>query len=207
MNYKKFIHPDSEGNPWGIVSAEQLWANIYAIKYSKPERRLMPFLWKNLFDQAEKAAKDFGAESLQCRIRLEYEPEVFRTILKEKNFQLMSGRIEYQNDVQKLPDDKGTPLIWTTAERLDWTPKQIVQFTKEVTKYALDVDSNENIDDFIQDWLRHKELSSGRRCIAIGYYQDQRCALAVVQTNEETGWSRISYMGLIPSFRGKGLGK
>lgn len=75
------IYPDSNGNPWGIVSAEQLWANVYAIKYNKPENRLDQKIWLNLLKDAKKAAIDFGAISLQCRIRLDYEPDLF-TCLK-----------------------------------------------------------------------------------------------------------------------------
>jgi hypothetical protein len=32
-------------------------------------------------------------------------------------------------------------------------------------------------------------------------------ALTVVQMNPKSGWSRISYMGIAPKFRGQGLGK
>jgi GNAT superfamily N-acetyltransferase len=207
MNYKKFIHQDSMGSPWGIVSAEQLWANVYAIKYNRPEKRLDPQVWRDLIRQAKEAARDFGADSVECRIRLEYEPEVFKTAFTEMGFQRKSRRIEYQQDVQELPQGKGTPLTWKMAQELTWDAQQVAQFTKEITRNALDVDPNEKVEDFIQDWLSHDELTAGLHCIAIGYSQNQPCALTVVQINKETVWSRISYMGLIPSHRGKGLGK
>ncbi len=31
--------------------------------------------------------------------------------------------------------------------------------------------------------------------------------MTVVQINPKSGWSRISYMGIVPRFRGKNLGK
>lgn len=207
MNHKKFVHSDSSGNKWGVVSAEQLWANVYAIKYNRPEKRLDPEIWRDLFAQAKAAAIEFGAELIGSRIRLEYEPDVFREALKKIGFRKQSGRIEYQCDVEKLPGEAGTPLVWKTARELNWDPEQIAQFTKKVIEGALDIEPDEKPEDLIQDWLHHKEFTSGLDCIAIGFDQNQACALAVAQINSESGWSRISYMGLIPSHRGKGWGK
>ena len=207
MNSKKFVHPDSLGNTWGIVSAEQLWANVYAIKYNRPERKLTEEQWIGLLTQAKSAAIDFGAESIETRIRLEYEAETFRNLFHRLGFHKKAGRIEYQCDVKDLPGEEETPIIWETAKTLNWDKGQIAQFTKDVVEGALDVDPNEKPEDFIQDWLQHHEYTSGPECIAIGFQNHQPCALAVVQINIESGWSRISYMGLITSHRNKGLGK
>lgn len=207
MNYKKFVHPDFNGNPWGIVSAEQLWANVYALKYNRPEKQLDPKIWQDLFDQAKEAAIQFGAELIVSRIRLEYEADLFRNLLAKSGFKKESGRIEYQKNVQDLPSEEGTPLAWKTAQELSWNVQQIADFTKYVTRNAVDVDPNEKLEDFIQDWLNHDELTNGSECIGVGFHQNQPCALMVVQVNKESGWSRISYMGLIPSYRGKNLGK
>lgn len=207
MNSKKFVHPDSLGNPWGVASAEQLWANVYAIKYNRPEKRLDEEHWLSLLTQAKSAAIEFGAESIETRIRLEYEAGTFKKLFQELGFQKKAGRVEYQCNVQDLPSEDGTSLVWKTTNALNWNRQQIAQFTKEVIDGALDVDPNENPEDFIQDWLQHHEYTNGPECIAIGFQNDQPCALSVVQINKDTGWSRISYMGLIPSHRGIGLGK
>lgn len=207
MNYRKFVHSDSKGNPWGIVSAEQLWAHVYALKYSKPKNPLEQSSWRILFENANAAAIEFGAHTIVSRIRLDYDPDLFRNLLNELGFKKKSGRIEYQSDVERLPNEDGTPFQWRTAKELNWDQRRLAHFTKKVTEGALDVDPNEKPEDFIQDWLHHDELTSGPGCIGIGFYNDQPCALAVVQINNETGWSRISYMGLIPDFRGIDLGK
>ena len=166
MNYKKFTYLDSSGNPWGIVSAEKLWANVYILKYNKPEKRLNENTWYSLFVQAKKAALEFGAEYIEIRIRLEYEPAVFTNIIEQLGFKKKSGRIEYQREVKNLPDEKGTTLVWKTARDLSWNKQQIAKFTREIVKGALDIDPNEKIEDFIQDWLYHEELTSGFDCIA-----------------------------------------
>lgn len=207
MNIKKFVHLDSSGNNWGVVSAEQLWANVYALKYNRPENRLDQNIWQNLFVQAKTAAIEFGAESIESRIRLEYEPALFRDVLKKIGFDKKAGRIEYQCDINNLPGEDETPLIWKTAKDLNWNILQIAKFTKEITEGALDVNPNEKAEDFIQDWLHHHEFTAGFECIAIGFFDRQPCALTVAQINKESGWSRISYMGVILSHRRRGLGK
>lgn len=207
MNTQKFIHLDGEGKPWGILSAEQLWANVYALKYNRPEQRLEPGIWKTLFTQAKLAAINFGAEIIGVRVRKEYEPKMIRQILSEIGMKKSSERIEYQCDISLLPDDAGSPLYWKTAQELNWNLEQIAQFTKKIITDALDIDPNEKAEDFIQDWLHHNEFTYGPGCIAIGFINDKPCTLVVAQINEDTGWSRLSYMGIIPEFRGQGLGK
>ena len=69
MNTKKFVHLDSDGKAWGVVATEQLWANVYQLKYNKPEKRLDREVWAELFAQAKAAAIEFGAETIGCRIR------------------------------------------------------------------------------------------------------------------------------------------
>lgn len=104
MNYKKFVHLDSEGNSWGIVATEQLWANVYALKCNRHERKLSPDIWKSLFRKACSAARELRAEDIEIRIRLEYEAELFRAPFKELGFKRKAGRIEYQCDVEKSED-------------------------------------------------------------------------------------------------------
>jgi RimJ/RimL family protein N-acetyltransferase len=164
-------------------------------------------IWLGLFTQAKSAAIEFGAESIETRIQLEYDPDVFKDVLKKIGLERKAGRIEYKCDIDKLPDETGTPLTWKTAKDLAWNPEQIAEFTKAITEGALDVNPDENPMDFVQDWLQHHEFTSGPDCIAIGFHENQACALVVAQINQQTGWSRISYMGLAPTFRGKGFGK
>lgn len=207
MNTKKFVHLDGEGKSWGIVSTEQLWANVYALKYNRPEVRLDREIWKGLFAQAKAAAIDFGAETIGARLRKDYEPEMLRSILTEIGLKKISERVEYQCEISLLPNDLGSPLQWKTAKELGWDTIQIAQFTGDITKDALDVDPDEKPEDFVQDWLHHEEFTSGPDCIAVGFLNNKPCTLVVVQINQETGWSRLSYMGIIPDFRGKGFGK
>jgi len=121
MNAKKFVEFDSQGKPWGIVSAEQLWGNVFALKYNRPEKKLSENQWRSLIQEAKRAAMAFGAQRVGTRIRLEYEPELFKKLFGEVGLSKIAGRIEYQCDVSKLPSEKGTPIKWQTARELAWT--------------------------------------------------------------------------------------
>ncbi len=207
MNRKKFIHHKSDGSPWGIVSTEQLLENVYAIKYNKPEEPLAKEVWDSLFQSAKSAAINLGAEIIGLRVRKEYEHQVVCEILSDLGFKKEAERIEYQCDVSLLPNDVGTPFQWKTAKELGWNKEQVAEFSWNVVEGALDIDPAETPEYFISDWLNHDDLTSGLDCISIGFINSSPCALTVAQVEQKTGWSRISYMGLIPSYRGKGLGK
>lgn len=207
MNTKKVIQKNDQGSDWAIVFAEQLWAQLYALKYNQPEILLDSKTWKNLFCQAKEAAIEFGAKTLVARLRKEYEPEVFRKILSEIGLKKISERIEYRADISLLPDDLGSLLQWKMVKELGWDVAKMAHYTSAITKDAFDIDPNEKSEDFIQDWLCNADLTYGLDCISIGFLNDVPCALVVAQVNKLSGWSRLSYMGLIPEFRGKGLGK
>lgn len=207
MNKKKFVHLDGEGKTWGIVSVEQLWANVYALKNNRPELKLDREIWKQLFTDAKKAAIEFGAETIVSRLRQDYEIEKLQSVLTEIGLKLISKRIEYQSDVGSLPDEVDSPILWKTAKELDWNSKQVADFTELIIKDAHDIEPDERAENFIQDWLQHEEFTFGLGCIAIGFFENKACALVVAQINKDSGWSRLSYMGITPEYRGKGFGK
>jgi hypothetical protein len=207
MNKEKFIHMDLQGNPWGIVSIEQMWGNLAVIKFNRPEIRLERSQWWPLFERAKQLALQWGSQVIAVRVRQDYEPILIQNILAELGFLKTAGRIEYQCAVANLPTDEGTPILWQTCADLVWTEPDLAQFVAKITKDALDINPEEKSEDFIQDWLKHDELTHGMKCVSIGFLNSQPIALSVVQIEEGTGWSRISYMGLLPEFRGQGLGK
>ncbi len=206
MNYHKFTHLDPQGNPWGIVAIEQLWADLYALKYNRPEKKLSYEDWLKLFSQAKNKAIDLGAKRIGIRVRLEYEYPLFQKILSLLEFTKIGGRVEYQQSVDKLPSEEGTPFLWNEVSKLHWSENEIADFTEKIIKNTLEVDPNEKPIDFIQDWLTHEDLSCGKDCISIGFLNNRPVAMVVVQIERKSGWSRISYMGVLPEFRGQGLG-
>lgn len=104
MNREKFVHLDGEGKSWGIVSTEQFGENIYALKYNRPEIRLGREHWQHLFTHAKDAAIDFGAKTIVARLRKEYEPEMFQSILSEIGLKKFSERVEPQSERRRIDE-------------------------------------------------------------------------------------------------------
>jgi GNAT superfamily N-acetyltransferase len=44
-------------------------------------------------------------------------------------------------------------------------------------------------------------------CVHIALFEGKPAGLCVVQINPMNGWSRLSFMGLLPAYRGLGLGQ
>lgn len=207
MNYQKFVHQDPNGNPWGIVTIEQMWEDKYSLKYNKPEEKHSSENWLSLFSQAKNKGIEFGPQRMGLRVRLEYDADKIRNVLSNLKFSRISGRIEYQLEVESLPDETGTPLIWKTTQELNWSESEIAEFTYKTLKDTLEDDPNDTPLSFIHDWLNHEELTHGKDCISVGFLNNKPAAIVVVQIEKKTGWSRISWMSALPNYRNQGLGK
>lgn len=207
MNFKKFERLNAQGLPWAVVTVEQLSEDSYALKYNKPEDLVPGDIWKELLSQAKNAAIKFGARTIVLRLRLEYHASLFRSLLTELGFQKIAGRVEYKAQIKSLPTSGSSPLSWKSVKELGWSSSDIAHFTQSIFVNDPSVNANENPEDFIQDWLIHDELTSGTECISIGFFNGNAIALVVAQINPEIGWSRISYMGILPEYRKMKLGQ
>ena len=127
--------------------------------------------------------------------------------LPSLGFAIKNERIEFNKAIDQLPDDMGTPMTWKNAEELSWQPQDVAKILGLVAQGDPDTDPKEDPLVFIQDFIADPVLTSGLNCIHIGFLQHEVAAMAVVQINPKTGWSRISYMGIAPQFRNRGLGK
>lgn len=205
MKQSRFELRDSKRGPWLIVSTEHVFKNIYVIKYNKPDLLGELRDWRNLFIAAKVDCEEKGAEQIRCRVRKNYDYEKIITILEILNFQKQSNRVEFQQQIDLLPRIEGSPIVWKTIKDLLWSADKLKQFLFEVIKDSFH--ESENIDEFIADWFIHEELTCGLDCISIGFIKEEPCSLVVAQVEKSSGWSRLSYMGILPQFRNKGYGK
>lgn len=207
MNFKRFSHVDSSGNEIGAVTVEHLWAEVYGLRRIKKQTSLEPEAWFDLFQQAMKFASEIGAGSVMYRLVRESDSDAIKAFLPSLGFTKKSNRVEYKAEMGGLPNDDGSPIHWTSASQLGWEANEIASCLRSVSEGAPDSEPSDNPLVYIQDWKKDPVLTHGPECIAVGRLGGKLCALVVAQINPKTGWSRISYMGLAPEFRGKGLGR
>ncbi len=211
MNTKKFTHSDLSGSPLAVVSIQQMPDGMSLLKYNKPEIHQPIEVWNELFEQAvTEATRSHSSKKLGCRLHSDYDLEKFQQILGRLNFELKSKRVEFKQDLVNLPTEQGTPFRWKSLKELNWDRVKLIDFITEITQGALDVEPDDKVEDFIEDFLSNEELTSGPECVHIGFLNENLispCAFIVAQIEPKSGWSRLSYMGLIPEFRGKKLGQ
>lgn len=126
--------------------------------------------------------------------------------LPELGFSKKQDRIEFTKLLAELPPEAGSPIEWRTASGLGFDDVGVAKLLTQVAEGDPDSEPTDDPLVYIQDWMKDPVLTSGTDCIGVGIFDGEVCALVVAQINPKTKWSRISYMGMAPEFRGRGLG-
>ncbi len=206
IKFKKFPLLSSAGEPLANITLEHLWADVFALKMKVLKIEGVLRL-SQVVQEAIKEANKFKASVVMFRlIKGETASQEISDLLPKLGFKKKCERVEFKKSVEELPNDQGSPIKWKNAEELGWSAQEIADSLKQVAEGDPDTDPNEDPLLFIQDFLADPVLTSGLHCIHIGFVDDEIAAFTVVQINPKTGWSRISYMGVVPKFRKKNLG-
>ena len=206
IKFKKVPLLSSKDEPLASITLEHLWADVFALKMKVLKMEGVP-RFGPVVREAIKEARNFKARVVMFRhIKGETVFEEISDLLPKLGFKKKSERLEFKKSVDELPNDEGSPIIWKNAEELGWGPQEIAKTLKQVVEGDPDTDPSEDPLLFIQDFLADPVLTSGLHCIHIGFVGDEIAAFTVVQINPKTGWSRISYMGIVPKLRKKNLG-
>lgn len=191
----------------GTVTLEHLWSDVYGIRIFRTETYANPNQWALAISDALNESEIIKAREVMFRlIKDEYSIELSER-LPNLGFTKKNERVEFTKQIDLLPDNSGSPMFWKTAEQLKRSEQEIASTLDLVAVGDPGHDPNEDSTSFIQDLLSDTVLTSGLSCIHIGFIEDEVVAFTVVQINPKSGWSRISYMGIVPKFRSLGLGK
>lgn len=203
---KKFSLVGETGQEVGAVVLEHLWADVYGIKIKEAEL-INAAQWERAFELALQDARSRSAREVILRITVTEGSSNLGSRLLAMGFQKKHDRAEFRRPVEALPDDSGSPMTWKTAQELSWRDVDIASKLGEIAKGDPDPDAQTAPLTFIQDMLADPVLTSGLDCFHFGFFEGKVAALTVVQMNPKSGWSRISYMGVMPEYRKRGLGK
>jgi GNAT superfamily N-acetyltransferase len=134
-----------------------------------------------------------GAGVLDLRL----EPSPLSAALPGLGFRLRHSRVEYRTPLSELPDETGTPLAWRVATIAEAAP--ILQCAAAGDP---DFDPDEDARACLESYMTDPVLTHAPECIQVC-----DAGIVIAQVNPRTAWSRITYMGLLPAFRGRGLGR
>ncbi|MEY3901775.1 MAG: hypothetical protein RL189_1081 [Pseudomonadota bacterium] len=204
MNFFQF---ERQGVFMASVRLTHLWSSVYGITLKIKSESASIDDCRSILSQAIATAHDLGAKRLELRLCTEtLHFDSLAHPLQQLGFQRQHDRFEFKRELSKLPNDTGSPLVWKSAEELEYNREQIAAAVERVTEGDPDYDPAELPSDFIEDFVNHPQLTSGPECISLGFLHGQFAALTVAQVDPTSGWSRISYMGVVPALRRKGLG-
>jgi ribosomal-protein-alanine N-acetyltransferase len=130
----------------------------------------------------------------------------YKTALTQTGFHLLGGRVEFKTPVSELPPETVSEIEWRPVLSEDELPAVAKIFKDAVEGYAHALDAVADPLGCIREALSETDLTNNLSGIHIGYVNSEPAAYIHVQINPKTGWSRITYMGVLKKFRGKGLG-
>lgn len=206
------------------VSAQTLEVqkNVYLIRRFKTDQ---PFenhthFWKSLWEQLLSEiieTSDRGSEKNPVRFlaRTHASDPLLTSktrALAQVGFAPTHRRIEYTFPLNDLLGDQDqeekSPISW---ESLQDTSEPNLRLASKLMQECAhgDPDFSESDDALmcIRGYLCEPGLSNTSQCIQVGTYHGSPAAVVIAQVQADSGWSRITYMGLVPAFRRQGLGK
>jgi len=212
----KFIHHDQDGGELALVLLEKNYGNHYFIqafcmlgKKEEDWAKIDTTIWCKLIQDAFVESKKIPElETLAFRMIEWGDCAPIARLLEELGFLKEQDRIEYRRELAELPGDEGSPLVWSAIPSLEIADlEKVVDLLKQAAvgdpSFDPDADSLAELQADLKDFA----LTTGAHCIHIGHIDGKQAAVVFVQINPKTKWSRITYMGLLPEFRGTGLGK
>lgn len=208
---QKFIHSKGDETAYATLTLEQLWGEVYYLDRNTPSKNLSDAssgVWISLIENAVEKGKELKAQELQFRTIDQIDTSDMLEELYRIGFQKKHDRIEFRAELRELPDDFGSPLEWIQIEISD--PISITKAAQIFHRAAVgdpDYNPEDDAETLLRSYLSDPVLTSGNECVQIGQSDGQSAAIVVAQVNPKSKWSRITYMGILPEFRRKGLGK
>lgn len=129
-------------------------------------------------------------------------------VLSGLGFVRLNERIEYRTPVENLPSDKGSPIQWVSLGQKAGPDLRRAAGLLEICGKG-DPDWSPEDDAFqqLEAYLSDPALRTEPDCVERGMVDGKDAAIVIAQVNPTTGWSRITYMGVVPERRGQGLGR
>lgn len=169
----------------------------------RPERDV---LWALLQGATETAGQ--AGVSLQARLLATPSLAPIWAELPALGARLSHTRLEFGAPLAQWPNEVGSPLTFSAlAPQGPFSAGEFAALMRAVAVGDPDFDPAEDAEAVLQSYLCDAELTHGPDCFQVAHVQGAVAGLIVAQINPRDGWSRITYMGLLPQWRGQGLGK
>jgi hypothetical protein len=162
----------------------------------------------DLLSEVVERLKEMGAKCGEFRLTERPHLLPISTRLPKLHFSLSHVRIEFRADLVDLPNDDDSPLLWIpVSEAGHFTLNNAAKILESAGDGDPDWSSEDVNLKLLKSYLNDPEFKSTLDSIHIGVIENQPAAIVIAQVIANSGWSRLTYMGLLPKFRSKGLGQ
>jgi hypothetical protein len=148
-------------------------------------------------------ARRRGLDQLHTRLPREGTPPAYLASLETQGFRLRDGRVEFKTPVADLPAEGATPLDWVSYETIGLGAAGALF---ERAGAGPEWERTDVGTDLITGYLKQEGMYTEPDCVQIGSLHGTPVAFVVAQVEPSSGWSTITFMGLVEQHRGKGLG-
>ncbi len=156
-----------------------------------------------VIDEALTAARGAGAIRAGMRLPVARWTEAVARMLARTGGEEIGGRVEFRTPLDVLPGE-------LAPARLRWRPATLDEAAHLLARCSAGSDDGlepgEDPHDVVQSWLADPELGGEPAAsLHAGALDGEDIALVCAQVGDD-GWSTLTFMGLAPGARGRGLG-
>ncbi len=135
-----------------------------------------------------------------------------RDFLSARGFLRGEDRVEYQMDLADAlsrldVDESEADLVW---ECVNTESESDLAWAADLFRQASDGDPASNPDEdtmgFLKALIEEKETVQAPERLQIGMCGNDPAAVLALKTYPSDGWSTVYYLGVLPTFRGRGFG-
>lgn len=178
---------------------------------------------RGAFEHALAEARLRGARTVETRVLRQSEgsdpaalgarADGLGEVLCALGFHHAHDRVEYRLALDADLDDRvrtraaGDPLRWRSlAPTGDVTLAHAAAMLARVSVGDPMSSPDDDAEDFVRTSLVDPELSGDSACVQLGALDGEDVAFVMAQAHRGDGPSRITYMGVVPAHRAKGIG-
>jgi len=216
------VRLEAEEPPWGDVLVQVdaggvVRAGIQLIRVCEGEWGLSSILTgegaevdgaaATLVAEALAEAVGRGAHHVSTRPGVDRCSAAWRGALVASGFACGGRRVEYRRAVAGLPDEVGSPLQWSPAQGGEAGLREAAALAARCSEGDPDgLEPGEDPVELLRGLLESPGLTTGMETMHLGSLDGEPVAFVFAQVASETGWARVTFMGLVPEVRGRGLG-
>jgi len=140
-----------------------------------------------------------GASRMMTRVHDKNFTVDYGEALLQNGFVLQGARVEFKTPLAELPQEDESGLTWRVTEDV----AEAAALLRQVAVGDPGSSDDEDADAFIR--AEHSDPETVAR-MEIGALDGLDAAFLLAEVDPERGWSTLSYFGVTPEVRGRGLG-